>query len=168
MALQVRIASPCSEKWESMTGGERVRFCARCRLNVFNVKELTEVEVRALFLKAEGRVCGRVYRRPDGTVLTKDCPTGLAAVRRKALVAVTMAVALVLAVVGFRAKSPLMSPSDGGREGWFQRTLQARLIDARETLRQTRTLCPLIDELYPVQVMAGEMEALPRVASPGP
>jgi hypothetical protein len=160
MALQVRIASPCSEKWESMTGDERVRFCARCRLNVFNVKELTEVEVRALFLKADGRVCGRVYRRPDGTVLTKDCPTGLAAVRRKAMVAVTMAMALVLAVVGLRARSLPSAPSVAG-QGWFQRTLQARLIDARETLRQTRTLGPLINELYPIEVMAGEMEALP-------
>jgi hypothetical protein len=144
-----------------MTGGDRVRFCARCRLNVFNIKELTEVEVRALFLKADGRVCGRVYRRPDGTVLTKDCPTGLAAVRRKALVAVTMAVALVLAVVGFRAKSVPSGPSDGGGGGWFQRTLQARFIDARETLRQTRTLGPLIDELYPREVVAGEMEPFP-------
>lgn len=143
-----------------MTGGERVRFCARCRLNVFNIKELTEVEVRALFLKADGRVCGRVYRRPDGTVLTKDCPTGLAAVRRKAMVAVTMAVALVLTVVGFRAKSLPGGPSAGG-DGWFQRTLQARFIDARETLRHTRTLGPLIDELYPREVVAGEMEPFP-------
>ena len=43
-----------------MSGDERVRHCARCRLNVFNVKEMTEVEVRALFMKTEGRVCGRV------------------------------------------------------------------------------------------------------------
>ena len=159
MALQVRIASPCSEKWESMAGDERVRHCARCRMKVFNVKELTEVEVRALFLKADGRVCGRVYRRPDGTVLTKDCPTGLAAVRRKALVAMTMVVAMVLAVVGFRAKGCSTGVSASG--GWFERTLTARFIDARETLRQTRTLGPLINELYPQRFTAGEMVAMP-------
>lgn len=31
MALTLRIASPCSEKWESMTGDERTRFCAKCQ-----------------------------------------------------------------------------------------------------------------------------------------
>jgi hypothetical protein len=93
-------------------------------------------------------------------VLTKDCPTGLAAVRRKALVAVTMALALVLMVVGFRAKTAPGGPAAGGG-GWFQRTLQARLIDARETLRQTRTLGPFIDELYPREVVAGEMAPFP-------
>ena len=156
MALQVRIASPCTEKWESMAGDERTRHCARCKLNVFNIKELTEVEVRALFLKAEGRVCGRVFRRPDGTVLTKDCPKGLAAVRRKALIGVTMAATLVLALVGFRAKScPTSSGSSG--DGWFNREVGARFIDARETLRQTRTLGPLINELYPIEMRAGDM-----------
>ena len=163
MALQVRIASPCNEKWEEMSGDERTRRCARCRMNVFNVKEMTEAEVRALFLKAEGRVCGQVFRRPDGTVLTKDCPTGLAAVRRKAAVAVMMAVAMVLSVVGFRSKSCATSSSDL-REGWFQRTVSARFLDARETLRQTRTFGPLIDELYPVESFRGEMVALPPSA----
>lgn len=144
-------------------GNERVRHCARCRLNVFNVKEMTEVEVRALFLKTEGRVCGRVYRRPDGTVLTRDCPTGLAAVRRKALVGVTMAFAMVLAVVGFRAKS--CSTTGAVASGsWFDRTIGARMLDARETLRETRTFGPLINELYPVEVFAGEMVALPPPA----
>ena len=163
MALQIRIASPCKEKFEAMSGDERTRHCARCRMTVFNVKELTEVEVRALFLKAEGRVCGRIYRRPDGTVLTKDCPTGLAAVRRKAAVAVMMAVALLLTVVGFRiGSSHASSPGSGG--GWFERTVTARFLAARETLRGTRTFGPLINELYPVEVFDGEMEALP--ASP--
>jgi hypothetical protein len=142
-----------------MKGDERVRHCARCRLNVFNVKELTEVEVRALFLKSEGRVCGRIFRRPDGTVITKDCPTGLAAVRRKVMVAVTMAIALVLTVAGFRSKSASSGSVHGG--GWFDRTVGARFIDARETLRDTRTFGPLINELFPREMMAGEMVALP-------
>jgi hypothetical protein len=108
-------------------------------------------------------VCGRVFRRPDGTVLTKDCPTGLAAVRRKVLVGVTMAIALVLSVVGFRAKSCATGGSAsslGG--GWFDRTVGVRMIDARETLRGTRTFGPLINELFPIEMeTAGEMIALP-------
>jgi hypothetical protein len=148
-----------------MTGDERARQCARCRLTVYNLKEMTELEVRALFLKTEGRVCGRVFRRPDGTVITKDCPTGLAAVRRKAMVAVTMAIALVLAIVGFRAKS--CAPGAGSANaGWFERTVTSRFIAARETLRDTRTFGPLINELYPVMSMRGEMAMVPPPASP--
>lgn len=161
MALQVRIASPCTEKWESMSGNERVRHCALCKLNVFNIKELTEVEVRALFLQTEGRVCGRVFRRRDGTVITRDCPRGLAAVRRKAMIAVAMTATLLLALVGYRARSCPTPSSRYAGESWFDRTVGARFIDARETLRETRTLGPLIDELFPQEMTAGAMIALP-------
>ena len=162
MALELRIASPCEEKWESMRGDERVRFCARCSLNVFNVKELTEVEVRALFLKAEGRVCGRIFRRRDGTVLTRDCPTGLAKLRRKALVGLTLAVSLVLAVIGFRiGAAKRCETGSSNLEGWFSRVIEQRFIDARETLRETKTFGPIIDELYPQMATAGAMVAMP-------
>lgn len=161
MALQVRIASPCSEKWESMQGDERTRHCARCKLNVFNVKELAEAEVRAL-LAREGKVCGRVYRRPDGTVLTRDCPTGLAAVRRKAMVAVAMAFTLAVTLLGYRAKG-CPTPSSAGR-GWFGRIVGQRVIEAREVLRETQTLGPLINELYPMEIMAGSMVLMPPSA----
>ena len=136
--LQIRIASPCTEKWESMAGDERSRHCDRCRLNVFNIKELTEVEVRALFLKAEGRVCGRIFRRRDGTVLTKDCPTGLAAVRRKALIAATMLVSIVLALASFRGRS-CRTPSSLGGESWFDRVAFSvgRLINEFSPFEET-------------------------------
>ena len=152
MSIEVRISSPCTEKWESMVGDDRVRHCAKCRLNVFNLKELTEPEVRALLSKAEGRVCTRVFARADGTVLTKDCPTGVALLRRRALGAVTMVAALALAVVGFRFGSRRSCPTQA-EGGWFERTVTSRVIDARETLRDTKTLGPVINELFPVTVM---------------
>ena len=166
MALEIRIASPCSEKWESMQGDERVRFCARCSLNVFNIKELSEPEVRALFVKANGRVCGRIFRRPDGTVLTRDCPTGLAKLRRKALAGLTLAVSLVVAVVGFRMGAARSCNTGNSSEGWFSQVISRRLLDARETLRATRTFGPLVNELFPIEVMAGEMMAPPPAPAP--
>jgi hypothetical protein len=75
----LRPASPCSMSWENMSGDERTRFCASCKLSVYNVSEMTTSEVRALFIKTGGNFCGRIYRRADGTVLTKDCPVGLRA-----------------------------------------------------------------------------------------
>lgn len=66
-----------------MKGDDRVRFCELCNLNVYNFAQLTHREVNALVAKTEGRLCGRLYRRADNTVITKDCPVGLRAVRRR-------------------------------------------------------------------------------------
>lgn len=160
MALTVEIASPCTEKWESMQGDARVRFCAQCKLNVFNIKELSAHDARELLFKAEGRVCGRVYRRRDGTVLTKDCPTGLAKVRRQALAAVTMVAALLLAVIGFRASSRRGCATDA-RSDWFGNTIGARYENAKDALRETKTFGPILEQLDPQEVVAGRMRMVP-------
>jgi len=153
-----------------MRGDERVRNCARCALNVYNVKEMSEPEVRALFLKTEGRVCGRVFQRKDGTVLMRDCPIGLAKLRRKALAGLTLAVSMVLAVISFRlGAAPGCATEPSGQEGWFARVVEPRFIDARETLRSTKTFGPLINELYPVmEPVAGLMIMTPPSPSSPP
>jgi hypothetical protein len=69
--------------WDTMTGDNRVRFCSLCNLNVYNIAELTRKQAVALLSETEGRFCGRIYRRSDGTVITKDCPVGLRAIRRR-------------------------------------------------------------------------------------
>lgn len=79
----VKVASPCSEAWEKMSGDERARFCAACSLTVYNLSAMSRADAEALILKKEGRLCVRFYRRADGTILTADCPVGLAAVRRR-------------------------------------------------------------------------------------
>ncbi|MCC7528421.1 MAG: hypothetical protein IT342_07860, partial [Candidatus Melainabacteria bacterium] len=38
----IRIASPCHVDWETMTGDERKRFCGDCKLNVYNISEMTK------------------------------------------------------------------------------------------------------------------------------
>jgi hypothetical protein len=80
---QIHIASPCSVGWENMTGDERTRFCNQCSLHVYNISAMTKEEVASLISTREGRICARIYRRADGTVLTRDCPVGLRAVRRR-------------------------------------------------------------------------------------
>ncbi len=92
------IATPCPARWEDMKGDERVRFCDQCSLHVYNVAELTEAEAERLIRETEGRLCGRIYRRADGTILTRDCPTGVK-VRRK-LARWVGRVAAVLVFVG--------------------------------------------------------------------
>ena len=94
----LQVASPCNAAWDDMTGDDRVRFCGQCKLKVYNLSEVTRPEAEALVGEAGGRLCVRLYRRADGTVLTRDCPVGLRAFRRR-LARVAAGVAAVLALV---------------------------------------------------------------------
>jgi hypothetical protein len=96
----VEIASPCPARWEDMVGDERVRFCDECRLNVYDIAAMTEVEAEALIREKSGHLCLRLYRRDDGTILTRDCPVGLAAARRRLRRLITGAAALLSLVAG--------------------------------------------------------------------
>src|SRR5215210_6176183 len=71
---QIRIAAPCPATWEAMSGDERRRHCTLCDLSVYNFAEMTGEEIRELLVRSEGRLCARLYRRADGTLLTRDCP----------------------------------------------------------------------------------------------
>ncbi len=82
-SLRLRVASPCTEDWEGMTGNHLVRYCGKCEKNVFNLSELTATEATRLVEQMEGRMCATFYTRQDGSVLTADCPVGARKVRRK-------------------------------------------------------------------------------------
>ncbi len=93
---KLRIAAPCPTSWEGMAGDERIRHCSLCSLNVYNFAEMTRDEVTELIARTEGRICARLYQRADGTVITRDCPTGLRALRQRAS---RVAAALVTAML---------------------------------------------------------------------
>jgi hypothetical protein len=86
--MELRIASPCSADWDRMQGDERVRYCPECKLNVYNFAAMTSAEIEKTVENREGRLCARFYARPDGTLLTQNCPVGFRAkVRRISRVA---------------------------------------------------------------------------------
>ena len=74
----ITIPTPCTVPWDAMQGDDRTRFCGKCKQNVHDVSELTAAEaVRLLGASAVGAdklPCLRIRRRPDGRVLTADCP----------------------------------------------------------------------------------------------
>jgi hypothetical protein len=83
---QIEISSPCSESWDGMRrtpGEEWVRFCGKCRQNVYNVEAMSRGQARRLIAAREGNVCVRILRRPDGTLVTADCWARLRAARRR-------------------------------------------------------------------------------------
>lgn len=109
----IRVASPCSADWNQMYGNDRKRFCADCKLNVYNLSEMTRDEAESFLMASEGRVCVRYFRRADGTVLTRNCPVGLrAAVRRvsrAATAAFSLVVGVFLGLFGTKAVDALIS-----------------------------------------------------------
>ena len=70
----VRVAAPCNVDWDSMFGDERVRFCGQCKLNVYNLSEMSKTEAELLVARSEGRLASGI---------TKDAmaPSSLAIVR---------------------------------------------------------------------------------------
>ena len=105
MLDNIRIASPCPADWEKMRGNDRIRHCDACNLNVYNLAAFTEGEIRELVANRNGRLCGRIYQRRDGTVLTQNCPVGVRAVTRR----ITRIAGAVFAflTVNFSARLPL-------------------------------------------------------------
>lgn len=92
----IYIASPCTNRWEDMSGDDQVRFCAQCQLNVYNIAEMSRREAEMLIAAREGRLCVRLFRRADGTVITKDCPVGLRAIKKRIAKTASMLLALLL------------------------------------------------------------------------
>lgn len=95
----IKIASPCSQDWDAMTGVGRKRYCGECKLNVYNLSGMTRREAESLLMNSEGRLCVRFYRRQDGTILTKDCPVGWQAVKQRLSRVATAFVSLVFAAL---------------------------------------------------------------------
>jgi hypothetical protein len=71
----ITIPNHCSVPWEGMEGDNRTRYCRQCDQPVHDLSELSAEEAVEL-LSAGGRTCARLYRRPDGRVMTADCMTG--------------------------------------------------------------------------------------------
>ena len=79
----VRVSAPCKADWDQMIGSDRMRFCGQCSLNVYNLSSMTRSDAENLISRNEARLCVKFYRRHDGSIITKDCPVGLRAIRRR-------------------------------------------------------------------------------------
>ncbi len=107
------IETPCPTTWDKMKGSDTVRFCHLCHLNVYNIANLTDKEAEEVLSKGKGgRVCALLYRRPDGTIVTDNCPRALRKIRdaskwlkAKIIAATTLAISL-LTPIAAQSESP--------------------------------------------------------------
>ena len=112
MLEDVSIAAPCRASWEQMVGDDHVRFCGQCEKNVYNLSSLPREEAEALLVAKEGKMCVRLYKREDGTVLTNDCPVGVKKRRRRraALAAVGGSLMAAAAAIGRESRATMGEP----------------------------------------------------------
>lgn len=96
----LQIATPCTADWEKMEGNDRQRFCSLCQLNVYNFAGMTREEAETLVRTNEGKLCARIYRRTDGTVITQDCPVGIANLRQKMIRTAVSIAAVAASILG--------------------------------------------------------------------
>ena len=87
MLARIRVATPCRADWNEMTGDARVRHCAQCDKDVFNLSDMTREQAEALIIAKNGDLCARYYQRHDGTILLADCSVGLAQKKKTRVVA---------------------------------------------------------------------------------
>ena len=78
----MEISRPCPMSWNRMKGTDARRHCEACRLPVHNLAALRRDRIESLLVEADGRVCVRVTRRPDGRLATADDPAWRRALRR--------------------------------------------------------------------------------------
>lgn len=112
----IHIASPCPANWDEMYGDHRKRFCGDCKLNVYNISGMTRLEAESLITNADGRLCVRIYRRADGTVLTADCPVGWEKLKQRTKVYATAVASLLMALFTGVLFVSLFSNKSEGRQ----------------------------------------------------
>jgi hypothetical protein len=99
----IEIAAPCSQSWDKMKGNDTVRFCQECKLNVYNISEMTTIEAEKLISTKEGRLCIRYYKRKDGTIITNNCPIGLRVIKKRAQVILASALSIITGLFSLSA-----------------------------------------------------------------
>jgi hypothetical protein len=165
----VKTAQPCPKKWSEMQGNDVKRFCGDCRLNVYNLSSLTTLEAWQLLRAGEGRTCMRLYTRADGTVLTRDCPTGLRLARRKVVRSALAAAAMVAAAIAFVLQSLVdLAPAPiAGVVASSARTVTASAVTLTQQVGVVAQPMPVLrSENPPHSTMAGGMRAQPVMPVP--
>lgn len=99
LLARIHVAMPCTADWKDMTGDDRVRHCAHCKKDVFNLSDMSRAQAERLIIEKNGDLCARYYQRKDGTILLADCSVGIKQ-KRKTRVLAAGAVALLAGTAG--------------------------------------------------------------------
>ena len=168
----IKIASPCAADWNAMIGSERSRHCGECKLNVYNLSDMTRQEAENFLIQAEGRVCVRYFKRADGTVLTADCPVGWKAIKQRiskkaaAFASLIFATLSGIGLAGYFAKAKTEYPTLGVMVRIDEnRTPDKTTIDENSNTPTMGTPEIIMGEMVAPQYTEGKISNLKKVKS---
>ena len=122
-----------------MVGNDRIRFCGRCKLNVYNLAVMNREEIEALVHASKGRLCGQLYMRGDRTATLRDCAGGS---RRKWVRrAVAVAGILVLGAFSWLLRG-IDEPNRSLHPAWIQAVLNWIEPERRPRMVRGDIACP--------------------------
>lgn len=166
----VKIASPCSMDWDAMIGVGRKRYCAECKLNVYNLSGMTRREAESLLMTSEGRLCVRFYRRADGSVLTQDCPVGWQAVKKRISRAAAAFASLVFAALSgiglanYFAKSERGIPVMGTMTPKIENTTMGKVaVRENSNIAVEEKIVPMMGEIVPQEFTKQERSRIDKL-----
>src|SRR5262245_5574283 len=98
MLDRLKIVSPCPTDWDQMSGDEKKRFCSDCDKFVYDFSQMTRRQVEDLVSIHQGRMCARLTRRPDGSLLPLEPPPMRPIDNRRASPVVNATLAAILGI----------------------------------------------------------------------
>lgn len=153
----IYIASPCPANWDEMYGDDRKRHCGACKMNVYNLSDMTRREAEDLLVNSEGRLCVRFFRRADGSILTQNCPVGWAKVKQRVSRVATAAFSMIAGLFGGVFAFTLLREQPG-------KATVGEMVVEPQTVRQT---LPQVGEIEGIREL-GEVEIRGRVVRDHP
>jgi hypothetical protein len=91
--------TPCNTSWKNMDGDERIRLCATCSQNVYDLRAFEEDEAQGFLSAQEDEEGTQLFRRSDGTILLSDCPVGMRRRHRRRVLGAALIVTAMIALV---------------------------------------------------------------------
>jgi hypothetical protein len=167
-----RPAASCEVTWEEMSGSGCVKFCERCKLQVYDFSSMELPEAEKLIFKQEGTKTFTLYKRTDGKFLTRNCPLGIARKRTRILLVSGLSIAAICLL--FAAVTAPKAQKDGIKPTADEKPVKASHVSdptlvaagqAQERLRMQRTRKAMlagVDVQTPDSPEAGDMPADPN------
>ena len=114
---RVSIPIQCHADWDLMSGDDRVRYCKVCEKSVYNLSALTRRQTETLVAEHGGKLCARIYQRPDGSILTQNCPEGMRGLSAKITRRAGAVLSAMLSVGGTCGAVAAYTAESGSRAG---------------------------------------------------
>ena len=111
---RLQVTSPCSAEWERMSGDEQQRYCDECQRVVYDFSKMTRRQIEAIVATSRNRLCARLTREEDGSLLMLETPPVIHPANRRLLPIASTVMTALLSVNAVGVPQPLAPLSQAG------------------------------------------------------